>query len=292
MNQKTEGNKKSLDSSSNLISKLEASCSRQKKQSLRNIRNRSCYESGSVADIDDEAMMVNRLKIENDKLKIENKSFKEMQKLLMKRLKQQDEYMEHCLLIKQQEITCLENLTKKLKRENKLLEIKNMKMEDDISMLIKHIEKNEARLESKSKEVSNSKPSMYLDFNLVVNNTKNNGRSKSASKNMEIFENGGMVVIQEEDESEEYDNSSKRESRAKGARSQSFYFRKSNEKAFEEVKGNEEDGDVKKNNCGSGEVFGSSKKDKNILGLDDEAIKILSQFKDLPLEQLKNVKEL
>jgi len=45
-------------------------------------------------------------------LKMENKSLKEMQKLLMNRLEQQDEYFNQCMFGKQQEI---DQLIKKIK---------------------------------------------------------------------------------------------------------------------------------------------------------------------------------
>jgi len=295
-------------------SRIEARKSKLRQKNLEH-QNDSEKEDQNERNLENnnQELMINRLKLENDKLTIENKSFKEMQKLLMKRLKQQDEYMEHCLLIKEQEIVCLENLTKKLKRESKLLEIKNIKLEDDITMLIKHIEKTDMNTKlykvenAELRQHKNREDVISIDYSLEKNqqNSKNQNRSKSASKSsLGIFDNLGMVVIQEEDESEEIDSNSKRESREKMKKSHSSIFQRGHRGHRESkeflTKGEalvkldvgkiEDDGKMKKRAKGSEvEIREIRSSDVNSgmmnLGLDEEVIDVLAKFKEIPIEE-------
>ena len=202
---------------------------------------------------------ISRLQIELDTLKMENKSFKEMQKLLMKRLKQQDEYMEKCLLIKQEELDRLKKENQGLTAELRVMEIKKEKLQGDVSLLLEFIknQKNSAASAVGGGGADQMFSKMFMDVNFVVKTTgkvdlttshtssrsrqnEPNRARKHQSRTSERREGGqnqrslhrsnpstssmnsamnNMVVIQEENESEEERSSGNEEHRLMSLRS-------------------------------------------------------------------------
>lgn len=239
---------------------------------------------------------------EKDELKEENENLKDIQKILMKRLKQQDKYIEQCLFKKQEEIDGLLKEVETYREKCIFYENKTEKLENEITVLIKHMQnKREA-----------DGGGMYLDLNFTLNG--GNVQMMSGNQNKENFKksdevnriiknnsanafgfkrrsdpvlqklaNREIVVIQEESESEE----------------DLDYIASLNAKSEENFIGEDEIGEkkVKLKRCKSDSIGqqtdrsersrgGEWKRGNVVFGLKPEVVQLLSKFNEVDLAQL------
>lgn len=155
---------------------------------------------------------------EKDELKEENDNLKEIQRILMKRLKQQDKYIEQCLFKKQEEIDKLINEIESFKQKCFIYENKNEQLEKNISTLISHMHSQQDNLAG-----GKSPGNIYLDLDFTLNSSRgaqpaeedvlnHQGDSKTQASYgvkqrkdhiIDKMTSREMMVIQEESESEE-----------------------------------------------------------------------------------------
>jgi hypothetical protein len=187
-----------------------------------------------------------------EELKKENKKLKNMQKILMKRLNQQDEFFQDCINLKNQEISDLSEKLKQNQDEKILIYQKFKSTEEENEALREELRKVKKLLKyyPQGNQGSNF-GNTYFDLNLVVNNINKPGDIGG--------QQSGVIAeeLEEEEEEEQKEDSEERQE----AENQGKIVRNKGKKI--------------------------EQSEKYILGIQPDVASLLSRFNDMSIEEIQ-----